>query len=55
MKWKKQHGIYSKMSLPFFGGNHKLENYRDMAADLVQSYDAMGCEMSVKVHFVPSH
>jgi hypothetical protein len=32
-----------------FLGNHKTENYRDMVADLViQSYKAMGCNMSLK-------
>jgi len=34
--------------------NHKIENYRDMVADLVQSYNVTGCEMSLKVHFVQS-
>jgi hypothetical protein len=28
------------MSLPLFLGNHKAERYRDMVADLVQSYKA---------------
>ena len=32
--------------------NHKAEDYRDVAADLVQSYKAMGCNMSLKVHFL---
>jgi len=26
-----------------------------MVADLVQSYKAMGCNMSLKVHFLDSH
>jgi hypothetical protein len=34
---------------------HKAEHYRDMVAYLVQSYKAMGCDMSLKVHFVHSH
>jgi hypothetical protein len=34
------------------GGNHKAENYRDMMADLVQSYRAMGCNMFLKAHFL---
>jgi hypothetical protein len=38
-----------------FGGNHKTENYRDMMADLVKSYKSMGCNMSLKVHFLDSH
>ena len=38
-----------------FLGNHKAENYHDMAADLVQSNRAMGCNMSLKVHLIGSH
>jgi hypothetical protein len=38
-----------------FLGNYKAENYRDMVADLVQSYKPMGCNMSLKVHFLDSH
>jgi hypothetical protein len=36
-------------------GNHNAEDYRDMVADLVQSYKAMGRNMSLKVHFLDSH
>jgi len=36
-------------------GNHKAGNYRDMVADLVQSYKGMGSNMSFKVHFLDSH
>jgi len=36
-------------------GNHKAEDYRDMVADLVQSYKAMVCNMSSKVHFLDYH
>jgi hypothetical protein len=42
------------MSLRVFLGNHKAENYRDMVADLVQCYKAMGCNMSLKVNFLDS-
>jgi hypothetical protein len=38
-----------------FLGNHKAEHYRDMVADLVQSYKVPGCNMSLKVHFLDSH
>jgi hypothetical protein len=37
-----------------FLGNHKAENYCDMVADLVKSYKAMGCNTSLKVHFLDS-
>jgi len=47
------------MSLPFGGGvggrgNHFAENYRDTVVDPVQTYKAMGCNMSLKVCFVDS-
>ena len=38
-----------------FLGNHKAENYRDMAADLVQSYTDMGCNMFSKMNFLDCH
>lgn len=38
-----------------FLGNHKAENYRDIVADLLHSYKAMGCNMSLKIHFLDSH
>jgi len=38
-----------------FLGNLKAGNYRDMVADLVQSYNAVGCNTSLKVNFVDSH
>ena len=43
------------MALPVFWGNHKAENYRDMVADLVQSYKATRCSMFLKVHFLERH
>jgi hypothetical protein len=36
------------------GEIHKAGNYRDIVADLVISYKAMGCNMSLKVHFLDS-
>jgi len=35
--------------------NRKAEDYRDMVADLLQSYKATGCNMSLKMHFLDSH
>jgi len=38
-----------------FGGRHHFaENYCDTVVDPVQSYKAMGCNMSLNVHFVDS-
>jgi len=36
-------------------GYHKAESDRDLVADLVQSHNAMGCDMSLGVHFLDCH
>jgi hypothetical protein len=36
-------------------GNHKAENYYDIVSDLFTAYNAMGSNMSLKVHFLDSH
>ncbi|UYV78520.1 hypothetical protein LAZ67_16001878 [Cordylochernes scorpioides] len=33
----------------------KAENYRDIVNDLLLSYKALGCNMSLKIHFLHSH
>ena len=38
-----------------FSGNHKAANYQDVVQDLLTSYKAMGCNMSLKIHFLGSH
>jgi hypothetical protein len=38
-----------------FLGSHKAEKYCDKTTDLVQSYKAMGCNMSLNVHFLDRH
>jgi hypothetical protein len=38
-----------------FLGNHKAENYHEIVSDLLTAYKAMGCNMSLKVHFLDSH
>jgi len=35
-----------------FLGNHKAANYQDVVQDLLTSYKAMGCNMSLKIHFI---
>jgi len=36
-------------------GNHKAENYQDVMQDLLTSNKAMGCNMSLKLHFLEPH
>ena len=38
-----------------FLGNKRAENYRELVEDLLSSYQAMGCNMSLKIHFLYSH
>jgi hypothetical protein len=49
------HGNHSEMSLSNFMGNRRAESIHDMVADHVQFYKAMGCNMSLKVHFLHYH
>jgi len=35
-----------------FLGNHKAANYQDVVQDLLTSCKAMGCNMSLKIHFL---
>jgi len=35
--------------------NHKTINYQDVVQDLLTSFKAMGCNMSLKIHFLESH
>ena len=38
-----------------FLGNHKSVNYQDIVQDLLTSYQTMGCNISLKIHFLESH
>jgi len=38
-----------------FLGNHKAANYQDVVQDLLTSYKAMGCNMTMKIHFLESY
>ncbi|UYV69023.1 hypothetical protein LAZ67_6002057 [Cordylochernes scorpioides] len=38
-----------------FLGNVKAENYSDLVNELLLSYKALGCNMSLKIHFLHSH
>jgi hypothetical protein len=38
-----------------FLGNHKAANCQDVVQDLLTSYKAMGCNVSLKIHFLESH
>ncbi|KAI6656209.1 hypothetical protein LOD99_1542 [Oopsacas minuta] len=38
-----------------FLGNTKSPNYKILVNELIESYKNLGCNMSVKVHFLHSH
>jgi len=38
-----------------FLGNHKAANYQHVVQDLLTSYKAMGCNMTLKIQFLESH
>ena len=35
--------------------NYKQENYNEIMDDLLKSYKIMGCNMSLKIHFLNTH
>ena len=38
-----------------FLGNHKADNYKDIAQKLLDNFQALGINMSIKEHFHHSH
>ena len=38
-----------------FLGNHKSPNYKDIVRRLITSFGTMGCNMSLKLHFMHCH
>jgi hypothetical protein len=38
-----------------FLGNHKPANYQDVVQEKLTLYNAMGCNMSLKIHSLESH
>lgn len=44
-----------KMVVTHFLGNKRAENYPELVNNLLKSYEKMGCNMSLKIHFLHSH
>jgi hypothetical protein len=38
-----------------FLGNTRADNYKDLTAELLSLYQKLGCNMSVKIHFLGTH
>jgi len=45
---------FEKVSNGFLG-NFKAANFRELVQDLMDSYEQLGCNMSLKMHFLFSH
>ena len=43
-----------KSVVKFFLGNRNAPNYHEIVGELLQSYQDMGCNMSLKIHFLDS-
>ncbi|GFV20884.1 uncharacterized protein TNCV_353581 [Trichonephila clavipes] len=52
---EKNAGNSFKLVVTGFLGNKKDPNYKALFAELLQNYKILGCNMSVKVHFLHSH
>ena len=48
------HGCHLRGFGKDFLGNEKAANYQDVVQELLTSYKAMGCNMSLKIHFLES-
>ena len=44
-----------KFVLKGFLGNRRAQNYEELVNNLLQSYQRLGCNMSLKIHFLHSH
>jgi len=38
-----------------FLGNRRADKYKDLVEELLSSYQKLGCNMSMKIHFLNSH
>jgi len=44
-----------KFVVKVFVGNRRAQNYEELVNNLLQSYQKLGCNMSLKIHFLHSH
>jgi len=44
-----------KFVVKVFLGNRRAQNYEELENNLLQSYQKLGCNMSLKIHFLHSH
>jgi len=44
-----------KFVVKVFLGDRRVQNYEELVNNLLQSYQNLGCNMSLKIHFLHSH
>jgi hypothetical protein len=44
-----------KFVLKGFLGNRRAQDYEELVNNLLESYQKLGCNMSLKIHFLHSH
>jgi len=44
-----------KFVVKIFLGNRRVQNYEELVNNLLQSYKKLGCNMSLKIHFIHSY
>jgi len=44
-----------KFVIKGFLGSRRAQNYEDLVNNLLQSYQKLGCKMSLKIHFLHLH
>ena len=44
-----------KFVIKVYLGNRRAQNYKDLVNNVLQSYQKLGCNMSLKIHFLHSH
>jgi hypothetical protein len=52
---KKRAWIDFRLAVTNFLGNNKAEIYKELEENLLLSYQKLGCNMSLKMHFLLSH
>ena len=53
-KEKKAWKAFQSVATEFLG-NYQADNYKQLVANLLKSYKALGCNTSLKIHFLHSH
>jgi hypothetical protein len=51
----RENGIPSEIVVTGFLGNRRAGNYKNLVEKFLSSYQKLGCNMSLKIHFHSSH